>query len=81
MGIPFSSIGGASFLIPKYSSTATAILGSKILNERGASTWVSILSAPSSISWFSRLKVHIYLLSTEKIILLKKHKLMKKKPI
>jgi len=38
MDIPFNSIGGASFLIPRYSLTATAILGSKILNERGAST-------------------------------------------
>jgi len=35
--ILLSSIGGASFLIPKYSSTATDILGSKILSVRGAS--------------------------------------------
>jgi len=38
INIPLISIGGASFLIPKYSSTATAILGSKILSVRGAST-------------------------------------------
>jgi len=36
--IPLSSIGGASFLIPKYSSTAIAILGSNTHSVRGAST-------------------------------------------
>lgn len=56
--LPFCSTRGVSFFIPKYSFTAIDILDSKVLNVLGAKTWVRILSAPSSISWDSCLKIN-----------------------
>jgi len=59
--IPFTSVGAVPCSFPRYSFITLRILGSNASSVLGASNWLSILSAPSLMSWVSCLDKHNFL--------------------